>query len=162
MPTETPPPQAITEPEIRFLAQVIGACLLLFRVATVIAASYSIYHALAGIHGNAETARFYVWLCIGLPPLLPVRWLFSRAGALLVLPGLLLWFGPGQLSDDSDYGYIIRIFATGVALSVLLVWRTVYRLLPSAEALNAAPPAPPPAPAPTRAAATGTPPGDAR
>jgi len=162
MPIDEPTPIAIPEPEIRFLARLVGVGLRVFRAATIIAGSYSTVHALQGISGNTETAKFYVWLCIGLPPLLPVRWLFSRYGAILLLPGLALWFGPGQLGDDSNYGYIIRMFATGVALSVLLVWRTVYRLLPPAEALSEVPPAPLPGPAPTRVAAAKTPPDDGK
>lgn len=161
MPTEDPPTPAITEPEIRFLARVVGACLLAFRWATLIAGGYAIYYAVRGILTETKNEGYYVWLCIGLPAFLPVHWLISWRSALLLIPALALWFGPSQLPEDSDYGYIIRMFATGVAISVLVVWRTVYRLLPPAESLSAVPPAPQPDPAPTPAAAARTQSGDA-
>ena len=39
-----------------------------------------------------------------------------------------LGIAPIALSDDSDYGYILRLFATLVAFLCLVVWRTLWRL----------------------------------
>ena len=46
----------------------------------------------------------------------------------LLSVSLALWFLPVALGDDSDYGYILRIFATLVAFLSLAVWRTLWRL----------------------------------
>lgn len=148
--TATPPapPTPPHEPEIEFLRKVARFALLAFRVATVTAGAVAIGFAGArivdppmveewGIIGITPgpigktlepIAPYFVWLCIGIPPLLPTRWLFGRGRWLMLLVGVALWFGPSRLEGDSDYGYIIRFFASLVAVSVLLVWKTVFAL----------------------------------
>ncbi len=67
----------------------------------------------------------FVWLCVGIPLLLPTDWLFGRGRLPMLALGTALWFGPALLADDSDYGFVLRLFASLVAVATLLVWRTL-------------------------------------
>ena len=69
-----------------------------------------------------------VWCCIGIPLLLPTKWLFGRGRWPMLLVGFLLWFGPMGIEGDHDYGWLIRFFASLVAVSVLSVWKTIFAL----------------------------------
>lgn len=63
----------------------------------------------------------------GLPLLLPLSWL--RRFALWLLPLFaLLWFGPIWLPDLSPYGFILRLFATVVAITALALWNLLTSL----------------------------------
>lgn len=63
----------------------------------------------------------------GLPLLLPLLWL--RRLALWLLPLFaVLWFGPIWLPDLSPYGFILRVFATGVAITALVLWNLLLSL----------------------------------
>ena len=146
MPHPAPPRTEVAtprEPEIEFLGKVVQFALLAFRAATVTAGAVALAYGVYGI-ANPQTvtyidyiavgprlepiAPYFVWLCVGIPPLLPTGWLFGRGRWAMLLVGLALWLGPHALDGDSDYGYLIRFFASLVAVSVLLVWRTVFAL----------------------------------
>lgn len=139
---EPPPPDLVTprEPEIEFLGKVVQFALLAFRTTTVTAGAVAFAYGVYGI-ANPQMVMYYdlgprlepiapyfVWLCIGIPPLLPTGWLFGHGCWPMLLVGLALWLGPHALDGDSEYGYLIRFFASLVAVSVLLVWRTVFAL----------------------------------
>ncbi len=131
------------EPEIEFLGKIVRVMLAGFRVATILASTVAVAHALRGIFAPAVVpwgpsvdaplapepiAPYFVWLCVGIPPLLPITWLFGRGRWPMLLVGLALWSGPHWLEGDAEYGYLIRFFASLVALSVLVVWKTVFAL----------------------------------
>lgn len=134
------------EPEIEFLGKLVRKALLGFRGAAGLAGVAALVYAAANFVDPPAVevstvpdmtpgpvtihpiAPYFVWLCIGIPPLVPVRWLFGRGRWPMLLVGLVLWIGPSWLQGDSDYGYIIRFFASLVAVSVLLVWKTVFAL----------------------------------
>jgi hypothetical protein len=134
----TPP----REPEIEFLGKVVRLLLLAFRAATVgaalVALGYGLIHMAdpprdmsAGtgeIGAPLPIAPYFVWLCIGIPPLLPIRWLFGRGRWPMLVVGAALWCGPMGLEGDHEYGWLIRFFASLVAVSVLLVWKTIFAL----------------------------------
>ncbi len=131
----TAPPQ---EPEIELLARLARGALWGLRVAMVVAGLYALGHAVSGWLAPApaadpevptSTLSGVVWLCIGLPPLLPVRVWFGAWRWPLLAALALLWFMPTVVGPDIEYGWILRTFATGVALSVLLVWRTAMGLV---------------------------------
>ena len=146
--TSAPPPGPVLttrEPEIEFLGKVVRFALVAFRAATVTAGAVAVVHALMGIFApavvpgymgigfdagptTAPIAPSFVWLCVGIPPLLPIRWLFGRGRWPMLLVGLALWSGPHWLEGDAEYGYLIRFFASLVALSVLVVWKTIFAL----------------------------------
>ena len=151
MPHPAPPPPEVAtprEPEIEFLGKVVQFALLAFRAATVTAGALALAYGVYGIAnpqmveiwgivgitpgpigtGLEPIAPYFVWLCVGIPPLLPTGWLFGRGRWPMLLVGLALWLGPHALDGDSEYGYLIRFFASLVAVSVLLVWRTVFAL----------------------------------
>jgi len=140
-PATTPPPSPPREPEIEFLGKVVAFGLLMFRAATVTGALVAVAYGVAnivdppyypfmtmGVGGGRMVAPFFVWFCIGIPPLLPVKWLFGGGRWSMLLVGIALWFGPMWLEGDHDYGFILRFFASLVAVSVLLVWKTVFAL----------------------------------
>jgi ABC-type amino acid transport system permease subunit len=144
----TPPPPAGHEPEIVFLGKVVHVGLLVFRGATMLAALLGIAYGVSqmlgfgpsaadgGVKTAPTIAPHFVWFCIGIPPLVSIRWLFGRGRWLMLALGIALWIGPNFLESDSDYGYIIRFFASLVALSVLFVWRTVFDLCLRAKSGN--------------------------
>lgn len=142
-PTHSLPPR---EPEIEFLGKVVRFGLLALRGVTVIAAICAIAYGfvsfgeirpfIGGFDGGIpRNALFYapsvVWFCIGIPPLLPVKWLFGRGRWPMLALGVALWFGPMWLDCDHEYGWLLRFFSTVVALSVLFVWKTIFALTQS-------------------------------
>lgn len=143
----TGPATTTREPEIEFLGKVVRFGLVAFRAATVTAGAIAVVYALLGIFllgifapaampgmifstipTTAPIAPSFVWLCVGIPPLLPIGWLFGRGRWPMLAVGLALWSGPHWLEGDAEYGYLIRFFATLVALSVLVVWKTIFAL----------------------------------
>lgn len=71
-----------------------------------------------------------VWFTLGIPWILPTCWMLARKnGRIGMLIGYALcWFVPIVLPDDGNYGFILRMFTTGVAFSTLLVWQTLWKL----------------------------------
>ncbi|MBL8726558.1 MAG: hypothetical protein JNK49_21125 [Planctomycetes bacterium] len=126
------------EPEIELLGRIARGALWTLRGAMVAGGLFALGHATWGWLAPAPAAdpeapaaslSGVVWLCIGLPPLLPVRVWFGPWRWPLLAGLALLWFVPTALGPDIEYGWILRTFATGVALSVLLVWRTAIGLV---------------------------------
>ena len=139
-----PPPDFISphEPEIEFLGKVVHICLRVLRVFFWLFGAISVASAVYLV-GNPEVqqsepsplpplsqlvAHHLTWWCLGIPLLLSADWLFGRGRWLMLGVGLLLWLAPHALPGDHPYGYILRFFASLVAVSVLLVWRTVFAL----------------------------------
>jgi len=131
------------EPEIELLGKLARGGLFMVRfaflAAGVAALAYGLKKSLTVGDGwswshlqarGAPSAAGAVWLTLGLPLVLPADALLSRGRAqvaLLLLSGGL-WFGPIALGDDSDYGFVLRLFATLVSFLCLVVWRTLWRL----------------------------------
>ena len=131
------------EPEIELLGKLARGGLWTVRAAFVAAGlaalAYGLKKTLATGDGWAwghlqwlatPSAAGAVWLTLGLPLALPADLLLNRgrARAALLLTAAGLWFAPMALSDDSDYGYILRMFATLVSFLCLIVWRTLWQL----------------------------------
>ena len=136
------PPVEPREPEIEFLGRLARRVLTLLRLALFVAGLVAIAAACyitasppaaATLHEvvpplQQRIAYNFVWVCAGVPLLLPSRWLF-RAGRWQALAlGLVLWFGPMLLDGDHAYGFLIRMFASFVACVTLLVLRTLRSL----------------------------------
>ncbi|HEX5050956.1 MAG TPA: hypothetical protein VFZ65_04220 [Planctomycetota bacterium] len=140
---QTPPPHLVPrEPEIEFLARMARRALTGLRCLLFVAGLAMIAGAIwVTLHPQdvmsedepilplaQRIAHNLVFVCVGLPLLLPVRWLFAR-GRWPALGGLaVLWFGPMLLEGDHAYGWLIRFFASFVAFACLLVWRTLSSL----------------------------------
>lgn len=148
--TELQPPNVAPprEPEIEFLAKVVRFALLALRFAAGTAGVVAIAFGVATITGVravnpyvpaspndgsisgpvTATAPDVVWLCIGIPLVLPIAFTFGRGRWPLLALGALLWFGPMALDGDHPWGWLIRVFASLVACSVLFVWKTLWSL----------------------------------
>ncbi|MFY9341170.1 MAG: hypothetical protein WAT39_01690 [Planctomycetota bacterium] len=132
-PTTPPTPR---EPEIEALAKFARSGLWVLRRVFWCAGAFAIGWSLFAPGGAATgdsagtTARFHVvWLCGGLPLVLPVGWLFGRGRWLALAAGVALWFLPSLLvAADPEYGFLLRMFASLVACATLLVWRTLWNL----------------------------------
>ena len=131
------------EPEIELLGKIARGALFCSRVVLVVAGVVAVLYGLkrtlttgsAWTLGGFEwrespSASGAVWLTLGLPLALPADVMLRRSvrQVALLSVSLALWFLPVALGDDSDYGYILRIFATLVAFLSLAVWRTLWRL----------------------------------
>jgi hypothetical protein len=73
-------------------------------------------------------APHVLWLCIGLPLVVRTDWLFGRGRGPMLAVGVVLWVAPVWLPGDHEWGAVVRAFATFVACSSLLVWRTLFGL----------------------------------
>ena len=130
------------EPEIEFLGRLASRVLALLRVLLFVAGLVAIAAACyltanppaattqhEGIPSlQQRIAHNLVWVCVGLPLVLPSRWLFGAGRWQALAIGLLLWFGPMLLDGDHEYGFLIRMFASFVACVTLLVLRTLRTL----------------------------------
>lgn len=135
-PTDTPP----REREIEVLGRIAHGGLWFLRRVLWFAGAFAVCYGLVrtwsadevATPGTTVPALGFVWICAGLPLLVPVDWLFGRGRWLALVAGVLLWFGPSMLSADPEYGFVLRFFATLIACVTLLVWRTLWRLTASA------------------------------
>jgi hypothetical protein len=142
-PSEEQGEAAPREPEIELLGKLARGFLFAARAALAAAGVASLAFGLVKsltdgaswqpgeLVWRAEpSAAGAVWVTLGLPLVLPAATLLRRGGGqvALLLASAALWFGPSSLEDDSDYGYILRIFATLVSFLCLVVWRTLWRL----------------------------------
>lgn len=131
------------EPEIELLGKIARAGLFALRAAFLLAGVTAIVYGLKRTFAEGDgwawdtfawrstpSASGAVWLTLGLPLAAPAGTLLDRgrAQAVLLTASATLWIAPIALSDDSDYGYILRLFATLVAFLCLVVWRTLWRL----------------------------------
>jgi hypothetical protein len=138
--SETPMPKPPREPEIEFMGKVARRVILLLRVAFFSAGALAIGHGLQEMAatGSADSLppmqahndRGVVWIALGLPLVVPSRWILSKTRALKAMLAVfaLLWFVPVCFENDSPYGYILRMFATLISFLSMLVWRTLWRL----------------------------------
>jgi hypothetical protein len=132
--TEAVPPPA--EPEVEFLARFARIALLLVRgllfAIGAVAVVGAIWLTLEPNAAAGETiapmperlAHNSVFVCLGLPLVLPTRWLLARRWMALALFAAC-WLGPMLLEGDHDWGVLIRMFATFVACASVLVLRTL-------------------------------------
>ncbi len=135
-----PPPR---EPEIELLGKLARIGLFAIRVAMFVAGTAALAYGLTKSLTSGDgwewlslewrarpSAAGAVWLTVGLPLVLPANVLLDRGLPQAALLGLsaVMWFMPWTLGDDSEYGYILRLFATLVAFLCLVVWRTLWRL----------------------------------
>ncbi|MGC6486835.1 MAG: hypothetical protein ACON4Z_04260 [Planctomycetota bacterium] len=140
---EPGPERAPREPEIELLGKLARAGLLLVRLAFLCAGAASLAYGLKKsltvgdgwdwqqfAWRSTPSAAGALWVTLGLPLALPADFLLRRGRTQtgLLVATALLWFGPTVLPDDSDYGYVLRLFATLVAFLCLAVWRTLWRL----------------------------------
>ena len=131
------------EPEIELLGKLARAGLFVIRVVFLVAGVTAVLYGLKRtfVEGDGwawgdfawratPSASGAVWLTLGLPLAAPASAMLDRGWArrALLLTSAALWVGPAALGDDSDYGYILRLFATLVAFLCLFVWRTLWRL----------------------------------
>jgi hypothetical protein len=141
--TDEPMPTSPREPEIELLGRVAHEALRLMRGAlwvggvTALVYGYEQYAApsqnpaMLGVSNPVmPSALGTIWITLGLPLVLPTCWLLKKRWACISMAILysLMWFVPMNLPDDSPYGFILRFFTTTVALSTLLVWRTLWQL----------------------------------
>lgn len=136
-------PETPREPEIELLGKLARGGLFVIRMAFLAAGlaalGYGLKKTLTTGDGwawqelvlrDAPSAAGFVWMTVGLPLALPANMLLNRGlpQFALLLTSVGMWFGPMALGDDSDYGYILRMFATLVSFLCLVVWRTLWRL----------------------------------
>lgn len=144
MPDAPPQPPFIVprEPEIEFLGKVVRIGLWALRgffwlagLAALVGSVFLVTSPEAQMSEpgpvppvGERIADSLTWWCLGVPLLLPSGWLVGRGRWPMLFAGLALWFGPMLVDGDHRYGFVIRFFASLVAVSVLLVWRTVFSL----------------------------------
>lgn len=143
--TDADAPEPPREPEIEFLGKLARAFLLVARLALGVAGAASLAYGLKKTWTDGDgwamdqwaframpSAAGFVWITLGLPLVLPANTLLNRGRpqAALLATAVALWFGPMALPDDSDYGFVLRMFATLVAFLSLVMWRTLWRLTP--------------------------------
>ena len=131
------------EPEIELLGKLARGGLFAARLVLLCAGAAALVYGLkkTWIEGDGwswqdvalrsvPSASGSVWIAVGLPLALPADALLVRGlrQVALLLVSVGLWFGPMLLEDDSEYGYILRLFATLIAFLCLVVWRTLWRL----------------------------------
>ncbi|MEO6597824.1 MAG: hypothetical protein ABIP94_24015 [Planctomycetota bacterium] len=127
------------EPEIEFLGKVARFVLAALRAVLWIAGVVALVFGFLGITAEPEyslestvrtnpIAPYFVWFCVALPLLLPTRWLFGKARWMQLVMLIPLWLGPMLLTGDHEYGFLVRFFATFVAVATLLTLRTLSTL----------------------------------
>jgi len=138
--SDAPMPTPPREPEIEFMGKLARCALRIIRAAFFGAGTYAVVFGCQQLFGSEAAAslpptqahwdRGVVWIALGVPLMLPNRWLFtqSRARIALIVGFAALWFAPVWFANDSPYGFILRMFATLVAFLTMLVWRTLWRL----------------------------------
>ena len=140
--------QTPREPEIEFFGKVVRLFLTAARWVLFCAGSFAVAVGVYWLVQDARTAvsnenqanastaypettpqlMGFVWICAGLPLLLPVGWLFGRGRWIAAGIAALLWFGPIVCPLDHRYGFVLRFAASLIACATLLVWRTLWRL----------------------------------
>jgi hypothetical protein len=120
----TPP----REPEIELLGRIAARAIWVLRRALWLGGVAAVGYGLWRICTQVEHAAGFVWICVGLPLLLPVGWTFGRGRACMLTVAAALIWGPSLLPDDQDHAWILRFFAALIPCLTLLVWRTVWRL----------------------------------
>jgi len=141
-------PQPPREPEIEFLGKLAHGALVVARIvlalAGIAAICYGCWQAYYGSAwplvapdsevptpaGSSPAGSSIVWFTVGLPLVVPADcWLTkNRYRPWLLGISAVLWFAPSLIGDATQYGYILRMFATLIAVMSLLVWRTLWRL----------------------------------
>ena len=137
-------PQPPREPEIEALGRAAHGFLWLLRhvfwIGGLFATTWGIERCFdqrwtfIAMNTTTTPVHGFTWLCVGLPLLARVDWLYGRTRWLALTIAAALWFGPSVMQDDHVFGFILRVFATAVACATLLVWRTLWRLTERSDA----------------------------
>lgn len=139
------PPTTPSEPEIQTLRRIARLGLMAIRLLFWLIGANALYTGLFGPPEwtglEWETTHLFVFACAGLPLVLPASWWMGRRWWLALLVGCAMWFLPMLADTDHQYGFLLRIFATGVACATIVVWRTLWRLT-AAPVVSAGPPSP--------------------
>lgn len=126
-------PTTPREPEIELLGRIAARAIRILRRVLWLAGAAAVGYGLWRFLTQSERAGGFVWICVGLPLLLPIGWTFGRGRwRMLAVAAALVW-GPSLLPDDRDHGWILRCFAVLIPCLTLLVWRTVWRLTKAAN-----------------------------
>ncbi len=138
--SDAPMPTPPREPEIEFLGMLARGMVRLVRVALWCGGAYALVYGFQQMLDPSTTPevpgfeshsdRGAVWFALALPLVVPAKWVLEKGPMTLGMLTIFvtLWFAPMLLSNDSPYGYILRLFATLISLMSILVWRTVWRL----------------------------------
>ena len=139
-------PSTPREPEIELLGRIATRAIWLLRrvlwLGGVAAVGYGVWRCGADANWSFVApysllsppgAAGFVWLCVGLPLLLPVDWTFGRGRGPMLAVATTLVLGPSLLPDDRDHAWILRCFAVLIPCVTVLVWRTVWRLTRAAN-----------------------------
>ncbi len=123
----TTPPVRELEPLRRASVVVLTALRLAGGALGLGVIAFAIWYGLHTDDGrDAGIAYAALGISFGVPLLMPLRWL--RRHWLRLLPVFALpWFGPLPL-DPQPWAFILRMFATGVAISALIVWHMLQSL----------------------------------
>lgn len=135
------------EPEIDVLGRVARGALHVLRAISILGGLLAIAGAVYTVIDpvpvysddvpptSTVIAHQITFVCLGLPFLPPAAFTLGRGRWIALTIGALLWFGPMAVEGDHDYGFVIRMFASLVAVAVLAVWRTLIGLTnPTKEA----------------------------
>jgi hypothetical protein len=130
-----PDPTTPREPEIELLGRIARHVLWgLRRVLWLVGATAVGFGVHSCVWLGTPVFVWFVWFAGGLPLLAPIDWILGRGRLVALSVGAFLWFLPSLLAGDQDHGWVLRVFASLVAVATLLVWRTLWRLtLPAAE-----------------------------
>lgn len=130
------------EPEVAAAARVVRVALLVLRgigcVVGLVAIAGAIWTTIEPLPVYSDPAKVpplatliahqLTFVCIGLPMVLPTAFVFGRGRWWLLGLGALCWFAPIPWDGDTPFVFLLRVFASLVAVSILAVWRTVFRL----------------------------------
>ncbi len=128
------------EPEIDALGRIARIGLRVLRwlsvlvgLAAIAGAFFTVYYPVPIYSDDIPPlptliAHQVTFVCLGLPLVLPIAFTFGRGRWIALGIGALLWFGPMLLEGDHDFGFVVRMFATLVAIAALAVWRTLFGL----------------------------------
>lgn len=112
---------------VRGVLSLVGSAAIAGAVAVVID-PLLIYSTAADVPAFGElVARSLVFVCMGLPLVLPVAWTFGR-GRWLVLGLALLLIAVPMAFEIDPACFLIRAFACLVGLAAIVIWRLLWQL----------------------------------
>ena len=132
----------VHEPEVAAAARVVRIALLVLRglgciagLAALAGAVWTIAEPLPVYSDPAKVpplptlvAHQLTLVCFAVPMVLPTRFVFGRGRWWLLGLGAVLWLLPIPWDGDTPFVFLLRVFASLVAVSILAVWRTVFGL----------------------------------
>ncbi|MFO1077206.1 MAG: hypothetical protein U1E73_05715 [Planctomycetota bacterium] len=135
-------PHHVPEPEIAVAARVVRIALVALRGIGVmlgfLALAGAVWTTIDPIPIYSEPAsvpplptliaRELTFVCFGLPLVLPTALVFGRWRWPLLGIGAVLWLAPIPWDGDTPFVFLLRVFASVVAVSILAVWRVLFGL----------------------------------